>query len=503
MLRVLNNISIYVDQGGGKRKGSIATYIEPWHADIMAFLELRLPVGADEARARDLFLALWVPDLFMERVRDGELWSLMCPDECPGLQDAYGAQFRELYEKYEAEGRYKKQVPAQQIWMKILTSQVESGLPYICYKDSVNEKSAQKNLGTIRSSNLCTEVVLYSSPDEVAVCNLASLCLPQFIRDGVFDFEFLAEKTKQVVKNLNRVIDVNFYPVEEARNSNMRHRPTGIGVQGLSDVFQKLGLAYQSEKAMQLDAHIFETIYYAALEQSCDLACEEEPYSSFEGSPASQGILQFDMWGKTEEVYQNGRIDKVRWESLKERIRQNGLRNSCLISPMPTASTAQIMNSFVQAFHPIPSVLYQRRTMAGDYLLVCPNFVDDMVAAGAWTPKVQQALQLCSGRVDDHSVASLIPENIRVKYTSVWDMKQKFVVDHALRRAPFVDQTQSMEVWLQQPDTRTLTNLHMYTWKKGLKTGVYYLRTQSKIKSIQFGVNDTQQEEEECLNCGS
>ena len=512
MLRVLNNISLYVDQCG-KRKGSIACYMEPWHADIMAFLELRLPVGAEEARARDLFLAVWIPDLFMERVKSNGLWSLMCPNECPGLQDAYGDEFRALYEKYEAEGSYRRQVKAQDVWMKILTSQVESGLPYICYKDAVNEKNAQKNLGTIRSSNLCTEVVLFSSPEESAVCNLASSCLPQYIsEDGTaFDFELLEEKTRQIARNLNRVIDVNYYPLEEARVSNMRHRPTGIGVQGLADVFQKLKMNYDSEEAMTLDAHIFETIYYAALDESCTISQEEGPYESFQGSPASQGQLQFDLWGKTDDVYAKGRIGKMRWESLKSKIKEKGLRNSCMISPMPTASTSQIMNSYVQCFHPIPSVLYQRRTIAGDYLLVCPNFVDDMHYAGAWTPEVREKLQVTSGRVDDPRVADLIPAAIRARYKSVWDMKQKHVVDHALARAPFIDQTQSMELWVQNPDTQKLTNMQMYCWRNGLKTGIYYLRSQSKAKSIQFAIPATAkaaasavvEEEEECLNCGS
>ena len=432
----------------------------------------------------------------------------MCPDECPGLQDAYGDEYKQLYERYEEEKRFKRQVKAQDVWMKILTSQVESGLPYIVFKDHVNRKSAQKNLGTIRSSNLCTEVVLFTSKDETAVCNLASICLPQYIREGTFDFELLYEKTKQVVRNLNRVIDVNYYPTEEARNSNLRHRPTGIGIQGLSDVFQILGMAYQSPESMRLDAFIFETIYYAALESSCELAQDEEPYSSFEGSPASKGILQFDMWNKTEETYKDGRIGKEKWEALKEKIKRHGLRNSCLISPMPTASTSQIMNSYTQAFHPIQSVLYQRRTLAGDYLLICPNFVDEMYYAGAWTPELREKLQIANGRVDDDAVADLIPESIRKKYTSVWDMKQKFVVDHAISRAPYIDQTQSMELWLQSPNTKTLTNMHFYSWKNGLKTGCYYLRSQSKIKSIKFSIDATTKkkvddDEEECISCGS
>lgn len=514
LLRVLNNISVYVDQSG-KRKGSIATYLEPWHADILEFLELRLPVGSEELRCRDLFTALWVPSLFMERVQSGGMWSLMCPNECPGLQDSYGEAFNELYTKYEREGRFKRQVKAQDVWMKILTSQVESGMPYLLYKDHVNEKNAQKNLGTIRSSNLCTEVVLFTSKDETAVCNLASICLPQYIRRGgdgppTFDFDLLEEKTRQVVRNLNRVIDINFYPTEEAKRSNMRHRPTGIGVQGLSDCFQILDLdSYECDDAMMLDMHIFETIYFAALTESCNLAQEQGPYSSFEGSPASKGLLQFDLWDKTEHTYSNGRIGSLRWEELKDRIRRFGLANSCLISPMPTASTSQIMNSFVQAFHPIPSVLYQRRTQAGDYLLICPNFVDDMIREGAWTPEVQERLQICDGRLDDPRIGDLVPERLKTKYRSVWAMRQKAVVDHSVIRAPFIDQTQSLELWMEKPDTKTLTNMHFYSHKKGLKTSIYYLRTQSKIKSLKFNIGEQQQqqqaveEEEECLNCGS
>ena len=511
MLRVLNNISLYVDQCG-KRKGSIAVYLEPWHSDTLDFLDLRLPVGSEELRTRDLFLALWVPDLFMERVRDGKKWSLMCPDECPGLQDAHSEEFRELYESYEAAGKYKRQVDAQDVWMRILTSQTESGQPYICFKDAVNRKNAQKNLGTIRSSNLCTEVVLFSSPEEVAVCNLASLCLPQYVgaEDGAFDFELLEKKVRQVTRNLNNVIDVNYYPVEEARNSNQRHRPIGIGVQGLADALQKMKMAYESDEAKKMDAEIFEVIYFAALDESCELAKVHGPYSSFEGSPASEGVLQFDMWERTQQVYSEGRIGEERWEALKAKIKTHGLRNSCLISPMPTASTAQIMGSYAQAFHPINSVIMQRRTLAGDYLLICPTFVDDMIGAEAWTPEVREKLILASGRVDDPLVSGLIPDHIRKNYTSVWDMKQRHVVQHAVHRGCFVDQTQSMELWLAEPTTKVLTNMHFFSWRNGLKTGIYYLRGQSKAKSIQFSVGEPSSsagqppaEEDECLNCGS
>ena len=504
-LRILNNVSVAIDQGGGKRKGSVAVYLEPWHGDIMEFLELKIPIGTEENRARDLFYALWIPDLFMKRVRENKPWTLMCPDMCPGLSEVHGEEFEALYEKYEKEGRGLRTVKATQIWFKILTSQVETGMPYMLYKDACNAKSNQKNLGTIKSSNLCTEVVLYTSPSEIAVCNLASMVLPRFVEEGSFNFEAFGEAVERVTANLNRVIDLNFYPLPEARHSNMRHRPVGIGIQGLADVLARMGIAYDSQEALDLDFRIFERLYYHALKSSCDIAVRDGKYESFDGSPASQGQLQFDLWERTEEVYEKGLLGKDRWSALRERIVRDGLRNSVLVSPMPTASTAQICGSFVQAFHAIPSVLYQRRTMSGDFLLCCPAFQDRMCEEGAWTPQVQEALKRAQGKVDDPQVSALIPDHVRSLFKSVYDMKQKWVVDHALARAPFIDQSQSMEIFMENPTTNTLSSMHMYAWSRGLKTGLYYLRSKAKAKSINFAVTHDagRDDDEECLNCSS
>jgi len=508
--RVANQLSLYVDQGGGKRKGSIACYLEPWHADVEDWIQLRLPVGSEEARARDLFYALWVPDLFMKRVQTNEQWTLMCPNVCPGLDECWGDEFETLYEKYEAEGRGVRTIKAQDLWFRILTSQVETGGPYLLYKDACNRKSNQQNLGCIKSSNLCAEIVQYTSPDEIAVCNLASVVLPSYVTATGFDFEELEAHVRRVTRNLDRVIDINYYPLPEAKNSNFRHRPIGIGVQGLADVFQRLRLPYDSKEAVQLDAHIFETIYFAAVSESCAGAKERGPYETFSGSPASEGRLQFDMWDKTEEVYTNGIVGRERWEALKADVVEHGLRNSLLTSPMPTASTSQIMGSFTQAFHPIPTVLYQRRTQSGDFLLCCPAFVDEMVFRNLWTDEVRNVLQRCEGRLSNPMCEGVVPDDLRALFKSVWDTKQKFVVDHALARGPFIDQSQSMELWLESPTTKTLTSMHFYGWKKGLKTGLYYLRSRSKAHSINFSVTHQSQDacsreakEEECLSCGS
>ena len=494
MLRVLNNASRYVDQGGGKRKGSIAIYLEPWHADIMEFLELKLVTGKEEARARDLFYALWISDLFMQRVRNNEKWSLFCPNKAPGLSDVYGKEFVDLYEKYEEEGRYTRQINAQDIWVKIMVSQVETGVPYMCYKDPSNEKSNQKNLGTIRSSNLCTEIVEYSSDKEIAVCNLASISLPQFVdANGCFDYTEFHEVVKVAVANLNKVIDVNMYPLKEAEYSNLRHRPIGIGVQGLADCLIKMKIIYDSVEGLDTDRKIFEVMYHAAVESSCELAMKMGKYETFDGSPASKGLLQFDLWGQTKEVYQSGFYGKEAWEHLKEQVKTHGIANSLLIAPMPTATTSQIMNNFTESFSPLPSVLYQRRTLSGDFVLSHPQFVREMIAANLWTKEMQNKIQQQQGCVEN---IKEIPETIRRRYRSVWGMSQKWVIDHAATRAPFICQSQSLNIFMADPTTSKMTSMHFYAHGKGLKTGMYYLRSQSKAKTIQFGV-------ETCESCSS
>ena len=421
-------------------QGSIACYLSPWHADIEDWIQLRLPIGSEENRARDLFYALWISDLFMRRVKNNESWTLMCPNQCPGLDECHSEAFEKLYTKYEKEGRGVRTIMAQDLWFRILTSQVETGLPYMLYKDSCNRKSNQQHLGTIKSSNLCTEIIEYTSPEEIAVCNLASICLPQYVSKGTFDFELLDRMVRRITYNLDRVIDQNMYPLPQAEYSNMKHRPVGIGVQGLADVFQRLRLPYETQESLTLDAHIFETIYFAALSESCRLAQELGPYPSFSGSPASEGRLQFDLWGKTDDVYANGRIGREAWEQLKDSIRTHGLRNSLLTAPMPTASTSQIMGSFTQAFHPIPSLLYQRRTQSGDFLQCCPAFIDDMTNLGLWTKETQQAVLRAQGRISDPALKDLVPDELREVYKSVWDMKQSRC-GYSLRRAPFIDQS--------------------------------------------------------------
>jgi len=474
MLRVFNNTARYVNQGGGKRKGSFAIYLEPWHADIMDFLELRLNQGDEEMRCRDLFTALWIPDLFMEKVEKDEDWHLMCPHECPGLPDVYGEAFNELYRTYVAQGRFKKKVRARDVWDAVLKSQVETGTPYMCYKDACNEKSNQKNIGTIKSSNLCTEIIEVSSPDETAVCNLASICLPTFVKDRSFDFAKLYEVTRVVTRNLNRVIDRNFYPTEAARKSNMRHRPIAIGVQGLADVFQMLGLAFDEPKARELNKGIFEAIYHAALLESCELAKEEGPYETFKGSPASEGILQPDMWGIAANEF---------WDGLKVEIKTHGLRNSLLVAPMPTASTAQIMGNN-EAFEPYTTNIYLRRTLAGEFVMINRHLVRDLQKINLWNPQIKNEIVRAGGSVQ----ALDIPLELKNIYRTIWEIPQKSVIDMAADRGAYIDQSQSLNIFMENPSLAKLSSMHMYGWHKGLKTGMYYLRTRAKARAQQVTV---------------
>mmetsp|Transcript_5554 Transcript_5554/g.8064 ORF Transcript_5554/g.8064 Transcript_5554/m.8064 type:complete len:813 (+) Transcript_5554:187-2625(+) len=489
MLRVFNNTARYVDQGGGKRKGSIAAYLEPWHADIFDFLDLRKNHGDENQRARDLFYALWIPDLFMERVQSNGEWTLMCPNECPGLADCHGDEFRALYAKYEKENKGRKTVKAQQLWFAILDSQVETGTPYMLYKDHCNAKSNQKNLGTIKCSNLCTEIVEYTAPDEIAVCNLASISLSKLAtpaldyngNDGSFDLDKLKEISEVVTKNLNRVIDQNFYPREEARNSNMRHRPIGIGVQGLADVFMMLKIPFDSPKAKELNRDIFETIYFGACTASCELAKEEGPYETFKGSPASQGQLQFDMWN----VKPSDRWD---WNGLKEKIKLYGMRNSLLMAPMPTASTAQILGNN-ESTEPFTSNMYNRRVLAGEFTVVNKHLLRELTSLGYWTPSVRNRIIADGGSVQN---IVEIPKCIRDVYKTVWEISQKIVLDMAADRGAFICQSQSLNVHMAEPNTSKLTSMHFYAWKKGLKTGMYYLRTRPKADAIKFTVDQEQ-----------
>jgi ribonucleoside-diphosphate reductase alpha subunit len=503
MLRVFNNTARYVNQGGGKRKGSFAIYLEPWHADIMEFLELRLNQGDEEMRCRDLFTAMWIPDLFMEQVEKDADWHLMCPHECPGLPDVYGEEFNELYRTYVAQGKYKRVVKARTIWDAILKSQIETGTPYMCYKDSVNSKSNQKNIGVVKSSNLCTEVVQVSGPDETAVCNLASICLPTFVKkpasEGthplVFDFDELQHVTRVITRNLNRVIDKNYYPTEAAKKSNMRHRPIGIGVQGLADVFQMMGWAFDSPEARYWNKYIFQRIYYAALQESCQLAKEEGPYETFAGSPASQGILQYDMWG-TQPDFNH--------EILKEDIKTHGLRNSLLVAPMPTASTAQIMGNN-EAFEPYTTNIYLRRTLAGEFVMVNKHLIRDLQKLDKWNPAIKNEIIRAGGSVQG---LDGIPETLKNIYRTVWEISQKSILDMAADRGAYIDQSQSLNIFMENPSVAKLSSMHMYGWKKGLKTGQYYLRTRSKSRPQQvtiaptaLSLSPTVPTEEEVLAC--
>jgi ribonucleoside-diphosphate reductase alpha subunit len=484
MLRVFNNTARYVNQGGGKRKGSFAVYLEPWHADVMEFLELRLNQGDEEARCRDLFTALWIPDLFMQKVEEDGDWYLMCPNESPGLQDVYGEEFNEMYRTYVAQGRYRKKVRAREVWDRVLRSQVETGTPYMCYKDNVNKKSNQKNIGVVKSSNLCTEIMEVSTPEETAVCNLASLCLPAFLKENekmtapdgshpfLFDFDKLAEVTQVVTRNLNRVIDKNYYPTEAARKSNMRHRPIGIGVQGLADVFQMLGLPFDSQGARELNTQIFRHIYFAALSMSCKIAKEEGPYETFRGSPASQGLLQFDLWG----------IEQPIFDGLKESIKEYGLRNSLLVAPMPTASTSQIMGNN-ECFEPYTTNIYLRRTLAGEFVMVNKHLVRDLEKLGLWSKHTKDLIIAANGSIQG---IQGVPENIKGVYKTVWEIPQKSLIDMAADRGPFVDQSQSLNIFMENPSLAKLTSMHFHGWRKGLKTGMYYLRTRAKAQPIKF-----------------
>ena len=480
MLRVYNDTARYVDQGGGKRKGSFAVYVEPWHADIFDFLDLKKNHGKEEMRARDLFYALWIPDLFMERVEaDGE-WTLMCPNECPGLPDVYGEKFEELYKKYESEGKGRKTIKARQLWEEILESQIETGTPYMLYKDAANSKSNQKNLGTIRSSNLCTEIIEYTADDEVAVCNLASIALPKFVKEGKFDHDLLFKITYTVTKNLNKVIDRNYYPVPEARNSNMRHRPVGLGVQGLADTFIMLRYPFTSDEAKQLNADIFETIYYASLTASKDLAKIDGTYESYPGSPISEGIFQYNMWG-LEESDLSGRWD---WSTLREEVKEHGVRNSLLLAPMPTASTSQILGNN-ECFEPYTSNIYTRRVLSGEFIVVNKHLLIDLVKLGLWNNELKDEIIRANGSVQG---IDIIPDNIKELYKTVWELSMKDIIDMAADRGAFIDQSQSMNLFMENANIGKVTSMHFYAWKKGLKTGMYYLRTKAAADAIKFTV---------------
>ena len=483
MLRVFNNTARYVDQGGNKRPGAFAIYLEPWHPDVFEFVDLRKNHGKDEVRARDLFLAMWVPDLFMKRVEKNEDWSLMCPAEAPGLADCYGEEFEELYERYEREGRAKRSVKAQKLWYAILEAQIETGNPFMLYKDAANRKSNQKNLGTIKSSNLCTEIMEYSSPEETAVCNLASIALPTFIEgtgaSKIYNFQRLHDVAKVVCKNLNRIIDINYYPVPSARRSNMRHRPIGIGVQGLADAFMIMGYPFDSQEARRLNLQIFETIYHAALERSCELAEQYGTYETYQGSPASQGILQYDMWNRTP-------TDLWDWASLKAKIAQHGLRNSLLLAPMPTASTSQILG-FNECFEPYTNNIYMRRVLAGEFQVVNPWLLRELVELGLWNDPMKQKIIAHGGSIQN---IPGIPDHIKALYKTVWEISQKVIIDMAADRGAFVCQSQSLNIHLSAPSFGQLTSMHFYGWKKGLKTGSYYLRTRPAASAIQFTVSN-------------
>ncbi len=480
MLRNFDMTARYVDQGGGKRKGSFAIYLEPWHADIFEFLDLKKNHGKEEMRARDLFYAIWISDLFMKRVEDNGMWSLFCPNEAPGLADCYGEEFEKLYEKYEKEEKYRKQVKAQDLWFEILESQIETGTPYILYKDAANKKSNQKNLGTIKSSNLCTEIIEYTSEDEVAVCNLASIALPKFVtEDGKFDHQKLYDVTYVITKNLNKVIDVNYYPVEEARNSNMRHRPIGIGVQGLADAFSLLRMPFDSQEARGLNEDIFETIYFSALTASKDLAMQDGAYETFKDSPASKGILQFDMWGVSPN---SGRWD---WDSLKKEVKEHGIRNSLLLAPMPTASTSQILGNN-ECFEPYTSNIYTRRTLSGEFIVVNKHLMKDLIEADLWNESMKNRLIAANGSVQD---IAEIPQNIKDLYKTVWEISQKAIIDMSADRGAYIDQSQSLNIHIPDPNFGKLTSMHFYAWKKGLKTGMYYLRSKPATDAIKFTVD--------------
>lgn len=480
MLRVFNDTARYVDQGGGKRKGSFAIYIEPWHADIFDFLDLKKNHGKEEMRARDLFYALWTPDLFMKRVETDGPWTLMCPNECPGLYDSYGAEFEALYTRYESEGKGRKTIKARDLWVKVLESQIETGTPYMLYKDAANEKSNQKNLGVIRSSNLCTEIMEYSAKDEIAVCNLASIALPMFVEDGQFDHAHLYQVTHKVTRNLNRIIDRNYYPVKEARNSNMRHRPIGLGVQGLADAFIKLRYPFTSPEAKQLNLDIFETIYFAAISASVEEAKKDGPYESFKGSPMSEGKFQFDLWG----VDAKSLSGRWNWEALRQEVITHGVRNSLLVAPMPTASTSQILGNN-ECFEPYTSNIYTRKVLSGEFVVVNKHLLLDLVNLGLWNDQLKNDIIRHNGSIQN---IDIIPANIKELYKTVWELSMRDIIDMAADRGIFVDQSQSMNLFMEAPNLGKLTSMHLYAWKKGLKTGMYYLRSKAAADAIKFTV---------------
>ncbi len=496
MLKVFNDTARYVDQGGGKRKGAFAIYLEPWHADIFDFLELKKNFGKEEMRARDLFYALWMNDLFMERVEKNEDWSLFCPHEAPGLADCYGEKFRALYSQYEQEKRYKKQIKARDLWATIVESQIETGSPFMLYKDSANEKSNQKNLGTIKSSNLCTEIIQYTSEKEIAVCNLASIALPKFVKDKTYDFQHLYDVTYQITINLNKVIDVNYYPVPEAEYSNRKNRPIGIGVQGLADTFFKLRMPFDSDEANFLNQQIFETIYFAALSASADLALKNGPYESYAGSPISEGKLQFDLWNFTPSPLWD-------WTKLKAKIRKQGVRNSLLVAPMPTASTSQILGNN-ECIEPITSNLYTRRVLSGEFTVINKALVQDLIDLGIWGKSIKDKIILNNGSVQG---IEEIPAALREVYKTVWEIKQKRILEMAASRSPFIDQSQSLNIHMEGANIAKLTSLHFAAWKLGLKTGMYYLRTKAATDAIKFTVDqpkataENQKSQEEALVC--
>jgi|TARA_B100000795_G_scaffold197570_1_gene151508 ribonucleoside-diphosphate reductase alpha chain len=487
MLRVFNDTARYVDQGGGKRKGSFAIYLETWHADIFDFLDLKKNHGKEEMRARDLFYAMWISDLFMKRVKDDDKWTLMCPNECPGLQDCYGDEFDKLYLKYESENKGRKTIRARDLWDKILESQIETGTPYMLYKDAANRKSNQKNLGTIKSSNLCTEIMEYTSEDEVAVCNLASIALPMFVKENSFDHEELFRVTKQATINLNRVIDRNYYPVPEAKNSNFRHRPIGLGVQGLADAFIMLRLPFTSDEAKKLNQEIFETIYFAALTASMEEAQKDGSYKTYKGSPISKGEFQHNLWGiKDNEL--SGRWD---WGSLRKEIKKHGVRNSLLVAPMPTASTSQILGNN-ECFEPYTSNIYTRRVLSGEFIVVNKHLLEDLVKLGLWTEDLKQELMKANGSVQH---IDIIPEDIKELYKTVWELSMKDIIDMSRHRGYFIDQSQSLNLFMEGATMAKLTSMHFYAWKSGLKTGMYYLRTKSAVDAIKFTLDNKKKAE--------
>ncbi|NNC46786.1 MAG: ribonucleoside-diphosphate reductase subunit alpha [Winogradskyella sp.] len=478
MLQVFNDTARYVDQGGGKRKGSFAIYLETWHADIFDFLDLKKNHGKEEMRARDLFYAMWISDLFMKRVQEDGHWTLMCPNECPGLADTHSEEFEALYTKYEAAGKGRKTIKARELWEKILESQIETGTPYMLYKDAANRKSNQKNLGTIKSSNLCTEILEYTSPDEIAVCNLASIALPMFIKNGEFDHKELFRITKRVTKNLNKVIDRNYYPIKEAKNSNFRHRPIGLGVQGLADTFIKLRLPFTSDEAKQLNQDIFETLYYAAVTASMEEAKDDGPYKTYKGSPISKGEFQHNLWGvKDEEL--SGRWD---WEKLRKDVKKHGVRNSLLVAPMPTASTSQILGNN-ECFEPYTSNIYTRRVLSGEFIIVNQHLLKDLVELGLWNDGLKQDIMRANGSIQD---IDIIPQDIKELYKTVWELSMKDIIDMSRQRGYFIDQSQSLNLFMEGATMAKLTSMHFYAWKSGLKTGMYYLRTKSAVDAIKF-----------------